>query len=223
MTDSGENVLLSGLVASKICHDLISPVGAIVNGIELLEEVNPEDDNDMLAHTVQMIKSSAQTASARLQILRISLGASKLTNTMAVDEMFRLILELTKCLGNGAIVLETKSNVDVLSNDYAKLLLNLAIMVSDTLIRGGKLFVDLRKDNKTTYIEITATITSEKPIFPPRGIPVLEKGAILEKMESSDVEPYICHKIIARHSGNLTLKMDTFTFSAQVTLRNILQ
>ena len=64
---------LAALLCSRVCHDVISPVGAIVNGLEVLED---EKDAEMRGFAVDLIKKSANTASARLQFCRLAFGAA---------------------------------------------------------------------------------------------------------------------------------------------------
>ena len=68
-----ESLDLAALLCSRVCHDVISPVGAIVNGLEVLED---EKDADMRAFALELIKKSATTASARLQFCRLAFGAA---------------------------------------------------------------------------------------------------------------------------------------------------
>ena len=64
---------LAALLCSRVCHDVISPVGAIVNGLEVLED---EKDPEMRAVAIELIKKSAASASARLQFCRLAFGAA---------------------------------------------------------------------------------------------------------------------------------------------------
>src|SRR5687768_6116239 len=64
---------LAALVASRVCHDIISPVGAIVNGLEVLEE---EKDESMREFAMDLVQKSARQASAKLQFSRLAFGAS---------------------------------------------------------------------------------------------------------------------------------------------------
>src|SRR4030088_420699 len=64
---------LAALLCSRVCHDLISPAGAIVNGLEVLEEAK---DEETIILALELIKKSARTASARLQFCRIAFGAA---------------------------------------------------------------------------------------------------------------------------------------------------
>ena len=65
---------LAALLCSRVCHDLISPTGAIVNGLEVLEE--KESDQETKTFALDLIKRSAKTASARLQFCRLAFGAA---------------------------------------------------------------------------------------------------------------------------------------------------
>src|SRR6202051_4063694 len=64
---------LAALLCSRVCHDLISPTGAIVNGLEVLEE---SKDEETKTFALDLIKKSARTASARLQFCRLAFGAA---------------------------------------------------------------------------------------------------------------------------------------------------
>src|SRR6201982_1533353 len=64
---------LAALLCSRVCHDLISPVGAVVNGLEVLEEGKDEETRTF---AMDLIKKSSQTASARLQFCRLAFGAA---------------------------------------------------------------------------------------------------------------------------------------------------
>ena len=65
---------LAALLCSRVCHDLISPTGAIVNGLEVLEE--KESDQQTKDFALDLIKKSAKAASARLQFCRLAFGAA---------------------------------------------------------------------------------------------------------------------------------------------------
>ena len=64
---------LAALLCSRVCHDLISPVGAIVNGLEVMEE---DKDEETKTFALDLIKKSAITASAKLQFCRLAFGAA---------------------------------------------------------------------------------------------------------------------------------------------------
>ena len=65
---------LAALLCSRVCHDLSSPAGAIVNGLEVLEDKASDEETKTFA--LDLIKKSAKTASARLQFCRLAFGAA---------------------------------------------------------------------------------------------------------------------------------------------------
>jgi histidine phosphotransferase ChpT len=146
-----ESLDLAALLCSRVCHDLISPVGAVVNGIEVME-----DDNDAETKTfaLELIKKSARTASARLQFCRIAFGAAgsagAAIDTGDAESVSRGMLEddKTKLRWNLPRVLLPKNRV--------KLLLNLLVLTGQTIPRGGTLTIDPIGEGDTMGFRITA-------------------------------------------------------------------
>src|SRR5687767_11889069 len=128
---------LAALLCSRVCHDLISPVGAIANGLEVMEE---DKDEETRAFAMDLIKKSARTASAKLQFCRLAFGAAgsagaqidsgdaeKVTRGLVEDEK-------TKISWNVPRVLLPKNRV--------KLLLNMVLVAGQAIPRGGSLVID---------------------------------------------------------------------------------
>ncbi len=92
---------LAALLCSRVCHDVISPVGAIINGLEVLDG---EEDEEMRTVAMELIKKSAVSASARLQFCRLAFGAAgsfgALLDTGDAEKVAR------ELLANGRTVLE---------------------------------------------------------------------------------------------------------------------
>jgi histidine phosphotransferase ChpT len=128
---------LAALLCSRVCHDLISPVGAIVNGLEVLDD-NPKPDDREFA--LDLIRKSAKTASARLQFCRLAFGAAGSADAQIdlgdAENMARGHLEdnKTRITWNLPRALLPKNKV--------KLLLNMMIIAQQTIPRGGVLTVD---------------------------------------------------------------------------------
>src|SRR5262249_61818725 len=100
---------LAALLCSRVCHDLISPTGAIVNGLEVLEE--EDSDEETKAFALDLIKRSAKTASARLQFCRLAFGSAgapggnidigdgqPMARALLVDGLAKLVLDLWPCV-----------------------------------------------------------------------------------------------------------------------------
>ena len=128
---------LAALLCSRVCHDLISPVGAIVNGLEVLEE---DKDEETKTFALDLIKKSARTGSAKLQFCRIAFGAAGSAGAQIdlgdAETISRGFFEddKTKLAWNLPRALLPKNRV--------KLLLNLLLIAGQTIPRGGRLTVD---------------------------------------------------------------------------------
>ena len=128
---------LAALLCSRVCHDLISPVGAIVNGLEVLAEAKDEATKTF---ALDLIKKSANTASAKLQFCRIAFGAAGSAGAQIdlgdAETIARGFLEddKTKLAWNLPRALLAKNRV--------KLLLNMLLIAGQAIPRGGKLTVD---------------------------------------------------------------------------------
>src|SRR5512143_3104146 len=158
MTESSIEALdLAALLCSRVCHDLISPVGAIVNGLEVLEE---EKDDATKEFALDLIKKSAGTASAKLQFCRIAFGAAGSAgaqiDTGDAEKISRGFLEddKTKLAWNLPRVLLAKNRV--------KLLLNMLLIAGQTIPRGGQLTVDPIGSGDSLGFKVTAAGTNAK-------------------------------------------------------------
>lgn len=127
---------LAALLCSRVCHDVISPVGAIVNGLEVLED---EDDPSMKAFALDLIAKSARQASARLQFARLAFGAAGSAgaqiDTGDAENVARGFIQDDRTSLEWQVprVLSPKNKV--------KLLLNLIMVAASTIPRGGRIAV----------------------------------------------------------------------------------
>src|SRR6195256_6818834 len=165
MSDSSIEALdLAALLCSRVCHDLISPVGAIVNGLEVLEE---EKDEATKEFAMDLIKKSARTASAKLQFCRIAFGAAGSAgaqiDTGDAEKVTRGLMEdeKTKVAWNLPRVLLAKNRV--------KLLLNMMLLAAQAIPRGGQLTVDPIGQGDNLGFKVSAAGTNAKV---PQAIPL---------------------------------------------------
>ena len=153
---------LAALLSSRVCHDVISPVGAIVNGLEVLEE---EKDAEMRGHALALIKSSANEASARLQFCRLAFGAAGskgasidtgdaelVTRQLIADERTQLYWSVPRVL---------------MSKNKVKLLLNLCVLADAAIPRGGVISVtSTGEDDRVTFrIEAKGATRGSRRMF----------------------------------------------------------
>jgi len=129
------SIEFASLLCSRLCHDLLSPVGAMNNGLELLAD---EDDPGMRANCLELLADSARSAAEKLKFFRLAFGAGGgFGEEIATSEIKAAIDGLL--LGNKRIALGWIVDVTAMPKPVAKILLNLAMIAIETLIRGGRL------------------------------------------------------------------------------------
>ena len=128
------------LACSKLCHDVISPIGAVNNGLELLEE---EQDAALREEAAGLAQRSAKRASILLQVYRSAFGNAGNQQTFGPREAVALaqeFLQSSKAQLNAGDLPEASS----VPPGYGKLTLNLIIMGADALPRGGTIKLQVR-------------------------------------------------------------------------------
>ena len=138
---------LAALISSKICHDVIGPVSAINNGLEILDE---EEDVQSKNYAMDVIRNVTETASARLQFARFAFGAAG-----SAGSQIDLANAETLCrgiIGKGKHKLVWRGLSGAMVKDKVKLLLNLIAVAPTAIPRGGE-------------IDVNITGTLEKPSF----------------------------------------------------------
>ncbi len=128
MTDHTANV--AALIGSRICHDLISPVGAVTNGLELLAMSGVGDSPEL-----SLVNSSAADASARIKLFRLAFGTASEGQTTGGDELQRV---LSDHYDDGRINIEWQPDGD-LPRKLAKAVVLAVMCVEQSLPFGGNL------------------------------------------------------------------------------------
>jgi histidine phosphotransferase ChpT len=132
MDDSGD-LRLASLLASRLCHDLVGPLGAVDNGLELMAE-----NGELAGEAMALAQRSARRATGRLQLFRFAFGTAGGEEHFGPGEARGLAME---CLHSGAVVIDWPAAME-LPPGAARLLLNLLLLGSECLPRGGRLAVE---------------------------------------------------------------------------------
>jgi len=146
---------LASLLCSRLCHDLMSPVGALNNGVELLAD---EHDPAMRDRCMDLLAESARTSANKLKFFRLAFGAAggfgEAIDTSEARTAVEGLFGADKRIETGWMVGDAK-----LSKGATKLLLNLALIAGDALVRGGRL--DIGAETGANGLEIV--IRAEGP------------------------------------------------------------
>jgi histidine phosphotransferase ChpT len=126
----------ASLLCSRLCHDLLSPVGALNNGLELLAD---ETDPEMRARCMELLAESAAASANKLKFFRLAFGAAGGFGELVDTREARAAVEGLH--GNGKVKLGWMVEANALPKGAIKVLLNLALIAGDALVRGGQLDV----------------------------------------------------------------------------------
>jgi histidine phosphotransferase ChpT len=173
---------LAALLCSRLCHDLISPVGAVVNGLEVLEDDNDEETKTF---ALELIKKSARVASARLQFCRLAFGAAGSAGASIdlgdAESVARGFLEDDK------LKLGWQLPRALLPKNRVKLLLNLLILAAQTIPRGGTLAAEPIGEGATMGFRVTASGLNARI---PQAIPSLLSGEAGHSIDAHAIQPF---------------------------------
>ncbi|MGK6316553.1 histidine phosphotransferase ChpT [Neorhizobium sp. DT-125] len=171
---------LAALLCSRVCHDVISPVGAINNGLELLDEGAADGD------ALDLIRTSALNASVRLKFARLAFGASGSVGA-SIDTG-----EAEKAAKDFAVA-EKKTEVSwngpraIIAKNRVKLLLNLFLVAYGGIPRGGS--VDVVLENPEYDAKFVITIKGRMMRVPPKFIEIAS-GTLEEPIDAHSIQPY---------------------------------
>ena len=189
---------LASLLCSRLCHDLMSPVGALNNGIELLAD---ETDPDMREKCLELLADSARASANKLKFFRLAFGAAggfgEEIDTLEAQAALEGVFGPEKRIELGWMVAGDK-----LPKGAAKLLLNLALLAGDALVRGGRL--DVGAENRDGEVELVIRAEGPRILLDPALRETLATGG------GGTVEPraagaWLAHNLAVEAGGSIQL------------------
>jgi histidine phosphotransferase ChpT len=191
---------LAALISSKICHDVIGPVGAISNGLEILDE---DDDADAKSYALEVIRNVTEQASARLQFARFAFGAAGSAGAL-ID--LRMAEEISRgFVGKSKHRLSWRGQSGQMAKEKVKLLLNLVASAISALPRGGN-------------VDVMISGTLERPSFslrcrgtgvrPPQYLADFLEGAQLRELDAMSIQAYYTWRLAQAARMRLVLQKD---------------
>lgn len=196
---------LCELLAARICHDLVGPVGAVANGIELLGP----DGSGADAEVVQLIGSSARVAGRRLQAFRVAFGsANAIPRTGCIGAVRELALSLAE---DGKTALDwppPPPDVEAASDKTtAKVVLNLVLIALDSMLRGGTVRVLMTSDRNTVAAVIQGVEGQGRLADEIRA--GLEGGGDLDASTPKAAPAYLAACLAREASGSIMLQSES--------------
>ncbi len=190
----------ASLLCSRLCHDLLSPVGALNNGLELL---NDETDPDMRARCLELLNESARTSANKLKFFRLAFGAAggfgERVDVREARQAVEALLGDNKRLNLQWMVAEPE-----LPKAAVKVLLNLALIAGDTLVRGGTVTIGTEESGDTTEIVLHAE--GPRIVLDPEIRATLTDGAANEAAITPRAAPaYLIHLLAVEAGGSVVV------------------
>ena len=190
---------LASLLCSRLCHDLMSPVGALNNGIELLAD---ETDPDMRDKCLELLADSARASANKLKFFRLAFGAGGGFGSSVDTREARTALEglfgAERRIELNWLVAEEK-----LSKGAIKLLLNLALIAGDALVRGGRL--DVGAESNDGRVELAIRAEGPRILLDPALRSMLGHGNSGGEMEPRVAGAWLAHSLAAEAGGSIRL------------------
>jgi len=187
----------AALLVSRVCHDLVSPVGAVVNGLEVLED---ERDAAMRADALKLVASSADQAAARLQFARIAFGAAGSAGAeLDLNEVGRTVTGMT--LG-GKVQIDWQAAHVNWPKDWAKLLMNATLLATDALPRGGAVVVETSTDASAPGFSIRASGQNARML---EEVEKAVRGEPSGPLDGRSIQAYLTHKLARGVNAGLTI------------------
>lgn len=189
---------LAALISSRICHDVISPVGAIANGLEMLDE---EQDESMREQTMDLIRKSARQASAKLQFARLAFGAAGSAGAeIDLRDAERVARDFVQ---GGKHTLSWQGPPVTLPKNKVKLLLNLLALGVVALPRGGTVNVEIKGEGPEVAFRVLA---QGEPARLSEQVTGLLAGANGMVLDAHSIQPYYAGRVAAAAGMAVTVE-----------------
>lgn len=214
MTDPSAAALPDGqalatLVAGKLCHDFISPAGAISSGLDLLKDPTAQD---MREDAMSLIEASAKKMVALVSFARVAFGASSSAERFSGEELGDLVSGLTE---GGRASLDWQVQGGDYSKPQARALVNLAYLTMAALPSGGTATLSTRRDDTGLVIEGSAE--GNRARLKPEAIAGLAGQPLSEGLPGQWIQPYWLW--LTAHDAGGTLEVETLEGQVRLVAR----
>ncbi len=187
----------ASLLCSRLCHDLLSPVGALNNGIELLAD---EHDPEMRARCLELLGDSARASANKLKFFRLAFGAAGGFGDAVDTREARVAIE-GLFGGDGRIQIGWLVDEPSMSKASLKVLLNLALIAGDALVRGGRL--DVGAERHDAGLDIVIRAEGPRIVLDPELRKVLNGEAAEDDVAPRAAAAWLVHSLVEEGRGHL--------------------
>lgn len=202
---TNSQIELASLLCSRLCHDLLSPVGALSNGLELLAD---ETDPEMRDRCVELLEQSAKTSADKLKFFRLAFGAAGGFGEAVPVEEAQSVVDALAADGK-PIDLNWAIEGQSLPKPAVKVMLNLAHIALDALIRGGRL--DIGAETRDGKVEIVVRASGDRIAFDETIGKALQGELAPGELSSRTAAAHMIALVAEQARGGLQYKVDEDT------------
>jgi histidine phosphotransferase ChpT len=206
----GRHELATQMVA-KLCHDFISPAGAIMSGLDLLEDPSAQD---MKQEALNLISTSAKKLVALVYFARVAFGAATTSEAFSAAQLNKILNDVYASMRaelDFRIPPET-----VFEKPAARALLNLGLLIGNSLPMGGKARLE------ATTLDGTLTITADgrgpRARLKPEAVEALAGKPLSDGLAGQWIQPHWLHSVVSEAGGHITVEAETDALVLTVTM-----
>ena len=188
---------LATYVAAKLCHDFISPAGAIVSGLDLIKDPSAQDMRD---DAMGLIDQSARKLVALVHFARVAFGAATTSERFSGAELQGLVAGMTE---GGRATVDWRVVEESFSKPAARALVNLAYLTVGALPMGGVAAITARREGADLLIEGVAE--GARARLKPEAVTGLSGARLTEGLPGQWIQPYWLWLTVAQAGGGLTV------------------
>ena len=202
---------ISELLCSRLCHDIVAPIGAINSGLELLKETTSNDKDEI----IDLIYKSAENAAKKLTLFRFAYGASSTKQIANLDEIKSLLGQIIDP-DKFKLQINFSTPIDIPQDQmvkWGKLILQTTMTVADAAPYGGQLTVS--SDNRSIKIHLN----SDKVIDNQTNFDIMKNGCAQTELTPRNISHYLIHNIIKNVGGDISKESTEkdLTYTLQVS------
>ena len=187
----------ASLLCSRLCHDLLSPIGALNNGLELLAD---ETDPAMRARCMELLADSARVSASKLKFFRLAFGAAGGFGEEVATREARAAIE--GLIGeNKRIELDWVVEVPTMPKAAIKVLLNLVLIASESLVRGGRM--EIGGEDNAGHLEIVVKVEGVRLVLDPEIRRTLIEGQGSDEVTPRAAAAYMVHALVTESGGSM--------------------
>lgn len=205
------DVDFASLLCSRLCHDLVGPVGSIYNGVELLAD---EDDPDMRRRCLELLADSAKQTANKLKFFRLAFGAAGGFGAQIDTREAQTALE--GLFADRRIAIDWLVDAAALPKNAMKILLNLAMTAGDALLRGGRL--NVAAEQRGDIIELAVRAEGQRVLLDPELRAALEGRTSFGDLNPRAAAAFLVHTLVQAAGAKLMVSEQDGVLVFGVTL-----